>query len=554
VIARDDDRCGGVPVTLRSDVGCGQERAATQPWSQEFRNPKMEKKARVALISLYSTDAIGLRYLNAMLAAYGYDVSLIFFKELHLSADMMTPPTQREYQLLMDLLRNLGPDLVGISLRSTFAGIASSITRRIRRELSVPVIWGGTHPTVAPEDSIRVADMICIGEGEYPLLELLQAISSSRDYTSISNLWVRRGEEILRNDVRPLITDLDSLPVPEYGADGKYVIEEERLTQGDPALETYNLNIMASRGCPYHCSYCCNSVFNLLNHGKGPRIRRRTVENVMKEIQTLLDRFPRVRRIDFIDEVFAWDKQWTAAFIERYKKEVNLPFQCAQHPNIVDREVLRMLRDAGLERVEIGVQSGSERIRKEYLERPVSDEQLIRTSELLKEIGLVPFYDFIIDNPYETETERKETLDFLLKMHRPFHLHVFSLKYFPGTVMTRKTLEAGLISEKQVEGNGNGTEMSRRMFVTLKDERAASDRFWVSLYSLVSKSFVPKALICVLAQSGTLKRHPGPLVFFADLANKTKLGLIACAWLFEGKPVLSTIRATARRRGASPII
>ena len=512
----------------------------------------MGMKTKVALISLYSTDAIGLRYLNAVLSAHGYDVSLIFFKELHLSADMLTPPTQREYGLLLDLLRNIGPDLVGISLRSSFTGIASSITQQIRKEGPIPVVWGGTHPTVAPEESIRIADMICIGEGEYPFLELLQAISSSGDYTRVSNLWVRRGEEIARNDVRSLITDLDSLPFPEYGAEGKYLIEDERLSPGDPALATYNLNIMASRGCPYHCSYCCNSVFNALHHGKGPRIRRRTVGNVMTEILTLLERFPRVKRIDFIDEVFAWDKEWTAAFIERYRKEVNLPFQCAQHPNIVDRDVLRMLRDAGLERVEIGVQSGSERIRKQYLERPVSDQQLILTSELLKEIGLVPFYDFIIDNPYETDTERKETLDFLLKMRRPFHLHVFALKYFPGTVITRKALEAGLISATQVEGNG--TDMFRRMFVTLKDERPAADRFWVALYSLVSKSFVPKSLIRLLARSGTLKRHPGALVFFAELANKAKLGLIAFAWLFEGKPVLSMIRATARRRGASPIV
>jgi anaerobic magnesium-protoporphyrin IX monomethyl ester cyclase len=511
----------------------------------------MGKKARIALISLYSTDAIGLRYLKAMLHEHGYDVSLIFFKELHLAADMMTLPTEPEYRLLIELLRNLGPDLVGISLRSTFACVASLMTERIRKELSLPVIWGGTHPTVSPEESIRIADMLCIGEGEHSLLELMDAISASKDYTSIRNLWVRQGAEIVRNEVRPLTTDLDSLPFPDYGKDDKYLIENENVSQGDPALATFNLNIMASRGCPYQCSYCCNSVFNLLYHGKGPRIRRRTVDNVMTEILTLLRLFPNVRRIDFIDEVFAWDKDWIAQFIERYKNEVNMPFQCAQHPNLVDREVLHMLRGAGLERVEIGVQSGSERIRKEYLERPVSDEQLLRTSKLLREIGLVPFYDFIVDNPFETEKERKETLHFLLKIQRPFHLHVFSLKYFPGTVMTRKTLEAGLISEKQVEGNA--TEISQRMFVTLKDHRPVTDRFWISLYSLVSKSFVPKIVIRWLAERQSLQKHPSLLVFFANSVNNLKLGMIAVAWLFQGKPVLRTIRATAGRR-TSPIV
>jgi anaerobic magnesium-protoporphyrin IX monomethyl ester cyclase len=511
----------------------------------------MNRKARVALISLYSTDAIGLRYLGAVLRQHGYAPFLVFFKELNLSADVMSPPTEREYVLLVDLLRRLQLDLVGISLRSTFAPIAASITERIKKELGVPVIWGGTHPTVAPEESIRFADMICIGEGEYPLLELLEALSESRDPKAISNLWLKQNSTIVRNDVRSLITDLDSLPFPEYGGGDKYLIENERESEGDPGLETYNLNIMASRGCPYHCSYCCNSTFSSLYHGKGPRIRRRSVNNVMDEITTLIGRFPKVKRIDFIDEVFAWDREWTTDFIDRYKHKIRLPFQCAQHPNMVNRDILMMLRDAGLERVEVGVQSGSERIRREYLERPVSDEKLLQTAALLKEIGLVPFYDFIVDNPFETDSERKGTLDFMLKLPRPFHLHVFSLKYFPGTEMTRRALAARLISEEQVEGKGD--HFSRRMFVTVKDTRSVDGQFWIALYSLTSKSFVPKGLIRWLGNRRDHHKKLQLIVWFANLANTAKLGFIAIGWVLQGKPVFSTIRASARRR-TSPIV
>ena len=221
----------------------------------------MTNKARIALISLYSTDAIGLRYINAVLRNHGYPMSLILFKEKYLASDLMSLPTEKEYQLLIDLLKKINPDIVGVSVRSSFFKIASTITEKIRMELPVPIIWGGTHPTIAPEDSIKVADMICIGEGEYPMLELAERISSSRDYSDVQSLWIRRDGQIFKNELRQLVQDLDLLPFPDYADEDKYFIENESVTAGDPGLLTYNLNIMASRGCPYHCSYCCNSIF-----------------------------------------------------------------------------------------------------------------------------------------------------------------------------------------------------------------------------------------------------------------------------------------------------
>lgn len=511
----------------------------------------MTSSTSIALISLYSTDAIGLRYIKAALNQHGHAVPFICFKEKHLASDLMSPATEKELDLLMDLLKKLNPKVVGISLRSSFLKIASSITERVREELSLPVIWGGTHPTVAPEDSIQVADMICIGEGEYPLLELAERLSAQKDIADIQNLWIRRDGQVIRNEVRPLGQDLDVLPFPAYGGPDNYFIENDGLSSDDPGLKTYNLNIMASRGCPYHCAYCCNSVFKALYKGKGRRVRRRTVENVMDEIHSLREKFPNVKRIDFIDEVFAWDKDWTRRFTERYKREVGLPFQCAQHPNMVDRDILVMLKDAGLERVEVGVQSGSERVRKEFFERSVPNKKLVQTSQFLKEMGIVPFYDFIVDNPFETEEDKKEGLEFLLSFARPFHLHIFSLIYFPNTVLTRRALKANFISEDQIEGNAEQT--FDQMFVTLRHPRPKHDQFWISLYSLASKSFVPKALIRWLSHRDFLKEHPKALVLFADFANTFKLALIAVKWLFEGKPVFSTVRQTAKR-GASPIV
>ncbi|PIS36516.1 MAG: hypothetical protein COT35_10760, partial [Nitrospirae bacterium CG08_land_8_20_14_0_20_52_24] len=244
----------------------------------------------------------------------------------------------------------------------------------------MPVIWGGTHPNVAPEECIQVSDMICIGEGEHPMLELASQFAKGENVHGIQNLWIRTEKEIIRNPVRAPVQDLDSLPFPDYGHEGKYLIEDDSVSGKDPALGAFNLNVMGSRGCPYHCSYCCNSVFRQIYKGKGPPVRRRSVDNVLEEIESMRERFPGLQRIDFIDEVFAWDKSWSMEFTAKYKKRVNLPFQCAQHPNMVDRDILEMLTDAGLERVEVGLQSGSERIRREVFERPVSDDSLLNVA------------------------------------------------------------------------------------------------------------------------------------------------------------------------------
>ena len=161
------------------------------------------------------------------------------------------------------------------------------------------------------------------------------------------------------------------------------------------------------------------------------------------------------------------------------------------------------------------------------------------------------FYDFIMDNPFETGEDKKRGLELLLKFPRPFHIHIFSLLYFPNTAITKRALSNHLISEDQIEGKSE--QKFNLMFMTLKYQKHKPDQFWISLYSLASKGFVPKAFIRWLSRRNFLKKYPKSAVLFADFANTCKLGVIAIKWLLEGKPVFSTIRQTARR-GSSTII
>ncbi len=272
------------------------------------------------------------------------------------------------------------------------------------------------------------------------------------------------------------------------------------------------------------------------------------MDNVIQEIVSVGEKFPKLSRVDFIDEVFTWDKEWASEFKDEYEKHVNLPFHCMQHPNMTDRDVLRILREAGLERVEVGIQSGSERVRREIFERQVSDENLIKTGQMLNELDIVPFYDVIVDNPFETWEDRRKGLELLLKIPRPFHLHMFSLIYFPNTVLTKKALSEGLISENQIEGKDEKT--FRQFYVTLDYPRSGPDQFWNSLYSLTSKDFIPKKSIGWISRIGFLQRHPRPLGFFANVSNTVKLGIIAMKYLLQKRPTIKLLSHGVRRKSS----
>jgi anaerobic magnesium-protoporphyrin IX monomethyl ester cyclase len=496
-------------------------------------------RRKITLIALYSSSSIGLRYMASVLDQKGFEVSLVFFKDKDIALDLMERPNEREYHLLVELVSGLSPDFIGIGVRSPFLLIAEEITSRLQRKLGKPVVWGGTHPTVVPEESIRHADIICLGEGEQAILELAENQQRGLPGTDIQNLWFRDDGQVIRNPIRPLWVDLDTLPFPNYGSKNKYFIQEE-IIPGDPGEKAFNLDVITSRGCPYRCSYCSNSIFCELYHGKGSLIRRRSVRNVLDEIKAQTARLPALRRIDFIDEVFSWDKAWVEEFVEEYRRDVRLPFHCMQHPNTVDRDIMKMLKEAGLERVEIGIQTGSERVRTQVFQRPILDKKLIETSHVMHDVGIVPFYDIIVDNPFETSEDKKQGLNLLLEIERPFHMHMFSLVYFPNTALTMKALAEGRITESQVEGVA--TTCFDQFYVSLNRSRASEDRFWLSLYSLTSKSFVPKGLIRLLSRMKMFKHKPGLLVFFANACNYLKLAAIALKWLIEGKPVFGSLK------------
>ncbi|MDD5667574.1 MAG: cobalamin-dependent protein, partial [Actinomycetota bacterium] len=184
---------------------------------------------------------LGIGYLSAFLKREGHRTSLIH----------MVRPLDRD--ALMARVSEESPDLLAVSSTTHMFPHVRKWLEWIKDDLDIYTICGGAHPTIDPLGALEGAplDAICLGEGEEALAELCAALEEGRDPSGIPSLWVREGDEIKRNQVRPLVEDLDTLPLPDreiFDPDDFCEQQHERGT------------LMASRGCPYSCTYCSNHV------------------------------------------------------------------------------------------------------------------------------------------------------------------------------------------------------------------------------------------------------------------------------------------------------
>jgi radical SAM superfamily enzyme YgiQ (UPF0313 family) len=208
---------------------------------------------------------------------------------------------------------------------------------------------------------------------------------------------------------------------------------------------------MAVRGCPFECTFCIHNFTRKATEGLGTYLRRRSVDHVITELVTAKALRPNLQAVAFSDDIFGPPKPWLEEFCARYKREVGLPWVMYSHPNMVDETKIRMMRDAGLWATTMGIQSGSERIRRDCYERDTPTKDIIRTCKLFARYGVVRNLDFIGDNPYESVEDRLETIDLLARLPKPFYFNYFSLTYFPGVDLTERALRDGHIGPDDVE-------------------------------------------------------------------------------------------------------
>jgi len=354
----------------------------------------------------------GIAYISSLLKANDHQTSL-----LYVSKDISKSK-------LINEIRRFRPDLVGLTSTTHHYPYVEKYAKYIKEEFETPIICGGVHATLCPDEvlSCRSIDMVCVGEGEYPMLELANQLEREKSIDNIQNLWIKKHSNIIKNPVRPLISNLDELPFP----DRELFHYEELLKKWRHEAE-----FIAGRGCPYNCTYCCNHALQKMYIGKGKYVRIRSVENVLAEIANVTEKYD-VKKIFFHDDTFTLFHPWIREFCEKYPKEFDLPFGCNVRVETVNKEILYDLRKAGCEVIHIGLESGNEWLRQTVLKRHMTNQQIIEVFKTAHEIGLRTLSFNMIGIPFETPKMVKETIE-LNKVVQPAIVQ-FSVFYpYPST-------------------------------------------------------------------------------------------------------------------------
>jgi radical SAM superfamily enzyme YgiQ (UPF0313 family) len=349
-----------------------------------------------------------------------------------------------------------GSDVVGLSSMTGYAGLTRAVISRLREVAPRTfIIWGGIHPIVHPEDAISAeVDAICTGEGELAFEEFIGSYAEGRDFTSTRNFWFKRGGEIQRNGFRPLMTpeEMEELPFPKYG-DGEWIYRKgkgfEPLELGD-FLATNGLGYTAiwSIGCPFHCAFCGNTRF-IANDPKYKKVRHPSPRYVVEEVKAVRSRFPHISSVSFHDDSFmAIPFRELERFATLWRAEVGIPFAVyGVIPNYVRQDKLEVLTWAGMNRIRMGIQSGSDRIL-DFYRRPTPVEKVEAGANAIASFApryhIPPSYDVIMDNPIETRQDVIDTLELLYRIARPFTLFIFSLRVIPNTELERLMKERGV--------------------------------------------------------------------------------------------------------------
>jgi len=340
----------------------------------------------------------------------------------------------------------LQPDVVGYTVYTGPHNWYLELNRRIKARLpGVFSIFGGPHPTFFPEMIEQEGvDGLCIGEGEYATLDLMNALERNDNGVRLSdpaipNWWFKVNGEIVRNPLRPLLTgeELDALPFADrellYAAHA-----QSRRTKIKPFI--------TGRGCPYNCAFCFNKAFSDLYGGKGHRFRRRSPENVIREIKEVTSRHD-VRFLLFMDDTFILQMPWLREFMALYKAEIRrdgrpLPFWCQVRANLVTDEKIALFKEAGCVSVSFGLEAGNDRLRNAVLNRNMSREQILNAAEILRRHGIAFMTNNMLGLPTGSLETDFETLD-LNAQCRPAYANVFLFQPYPKTELGEWAYEHG---------------------------------------------------------------------------------------------------------------
>src|SRR3989338_412187 len=495
--------------------------------------PEDTEKGDMVFISTASDiHCYNIRRVSAYLKKAGYGTKIIFLPQ---------PFAKRYSQQVLSKVVEFCKDtrLIGLSLMSNYWDNAVQLIKAIRSKYDIPIIGGGSHPSTHPEQCLEEVDMICVGEGDDTLLELLTRIKENNsDYSGIPNLYYKRDGQIVRNELA-LFDKVDQIPIPDFDLEDHFILFEGKIQPMTPDLfrcfygETYSTQF--SFGCPYTCSFC---IHNIYNKRFKFRFRKRPIQNVLEELRYIKTKFPFFDQLRIDDDTFFfYSKEDLEYFRDQYKEHVNIPiYVTGGQPMVIKEELLRPLVEAGMNRIRMGIESGAERIQDMY-QRRITNRKIIEACKIMNKFkGLGITYHFILDNPWETEEETMQTLKLILEIPHPYGLSLFSLTFYPNTDIHLKAIEDGIVSADD-QSVGKHYYSIKNTYLNL-------------MYYICDMRWIPKRFKLFLLKDSVRNSRFKPVIVFVLRLNRlirNKMGLTKYLWKYIARMDYIRIRFSIKK-------
>lgn len=373
------------------------------------------------------------------------NVSDLGFEEplgiLYLSADAKRNGHQiyaveNEFNAVEKKIKEIKPDFLAISVLTPNFSYMYQLLKEIKTKYNIPALVGGPHATYFPEVIKEGGiDYVFRGESEMAFVEFLGSIENSKSIKDVSNLVYLHNGEVKVNQIMNLIHNLDDIPFP----DREIFFEYKQFYKSDVR------SVMASRGCPYSCSYCFNNEYQEIYKGLGERIRVRSVDNVIAECKELKERYD-AKMIHFFDDIFPFKKDWVEEFSQKYKQEVNLPFLTNTSFNVCTEQYVSNLSKAGCKCLLIGVETGNEYFREKILFRKMKNKMMIEKANLIHSYGIKIYTQNLIGIPHGSLELDIESLRVNIKLKADY-AGAYLCQPYPKTPIEKIARESNLLEE-----------------------------------------------------------------------------------------------------------
>lgn len=340
----------------------------------------------------------GISYISSVLKEHGHQTRLVILSRVF---------GKKNFNIINKAIKDFDPRLICFTAVSSEYKFISKIARYLKSENKhIFTLIGGVHVSLNPEDAIGDEfDAICIGEGEYPTLELVLKLEKNEKPSGIANLTIRDGDRVEKNRVRPFINDLDRIPIPD----------RQMWLEWIDAQPGSRNSVLLGRGCPFECSYCSNHAIKKI--APGNYIRFRVPHKIAEEISWIVTNFPDQKEIYLEVETFYINKDWALRVCEELrnmnnslKEPLTFGVNLRIIPNCDFESLFIALEKSNFRFINIGLESGSEKIRKTVLNRNYSNCDIINVIVLARKYNLKVSFFNLIGVPGETLNDFKETI------------------------------------------------------------------------------------------------------------------------------------------------